>query len=246
MQSTNNKLLYLPIKNVQLNHKLNKENMKKFILGLAAMLTLFSCAESNGTSDVVYISLTDEEKELFNNELGVNEALYIGNLQDKYKIDPNFPITVSKIDESSSVSKYDLATAAATYKILQKDIAAIEAADFDKFDNTTIEEVTIFDTKIQGAAINCGSNVHVSYLCLCEEADQRAYISFPSNAEMINNWVKEVENKPDFAGQSEFARTMSLLLIQTIKCDNPRLLTAFTHDLSNGTKVRVVYCAATK
>ena len=220
--------------------------MKKFILGLAAMLALFSCTESNSAYDVVYVSFTDEEKDLFNNELGVNEALYIGNLQDKYKIDPNFPITVSKIDESSSVSKYDLVTASATYKILQNDIAAIEAADFDKLNNSTIEEDTIFNTKVQGAAINCGSNVHVSYLCLCEEADQRAYISFPSNAEMINNWVKEVENNPDFAGQSEFARTMSLLLIQTIKCDNPRLLTAFTHELSNGTKVRIVYCAATK
>ena len=153
--------------------------MKKFILGLAAMLALFSCTESNSAYDVVYVSFTDEEKDLFNNELGVNEALYIGNLQDKYKIDPNFPITVSKIDESSSVSKYDLVTASATYKILQNDIAAIEAADFDKLNNSTIEEDTIFNTKVQGAAINCGSNVHVSYLCLCEEADQRAYISFP-------------------------------------------------------------------
>lgn len=220
--------------------------MKRFILGLAAMLALFSCTESGSKHDVIYVSLTDQEKQLFEKEVGVNEQLYIGSLCDKYRIDPEFVVSVYKLDGETSASKFDLSTACVTYKMLQESIDAIKTADFDKFDNTTIEEVTIFDTKIQGAAINCGSNVHVSYLCLCEEADQRAYISFPSNAEMINNWVKEVENKPDFAGQSEFARTMSLLLLQTIRCDNPRLLTAFTHELSNGTKVRVVYCAATK
>lgn len=49
--------------------------MKKVLFAFVLTLAVCACSSNNGTYDISYVDFTDEEKALFEQEIGVNDKL---------------------------------------------------------------------------------------------------------------------------------------------------------------------------
>ena len=89
-------------------------------------LAVCACSSNNGTYDISYVDFTDEEKALFEQEIGVNDKLYLADLAEKYKVSDRSFINVIKLDSLSTLDDIfdlDKKIATVTLHLLNEDKA---------------------------------------------------------------------------------------------------------------------------
>lgn len=167
--------------------------MKKLIGFIAVLLLFASCGGNNQNSanedkyDIAYIGLSDTDKEMFQSEVAVNDALYLNGLESNYTVSKLLPITATNVDAVSNVFEMDLALCQTIYNTLMPN-ASIQ------LDESQINDGEMFDTKFKGLVYDCGENIGVSALWFYLDDDKRAYMRMPFSMEGVQSHFKMAEN----------------------------------------------------
>lgn len=214
--------------------------MKKLI-GVIAVLLLFSACAGEGEDkhEITYIGLSDTDKELFQSEVAVNEALYLNGLESNYTVSKLLPITATNVDAVSNVFEMDLAVCQNIYSSIIPNASL-------QLDESQINDGELFNTKIKGLVYDCGGNIGVSALWFYLDADQRAWMRMPFSLEGVQSHFEMQENSELYTGLSTQDMYHAHFVKSLQNGADTQILIAFTHQLTSGTKVRVSFLAEKK
>ena len=224
--------------------------MKKIFSIIAMSLALLSCGgnENNANGFKMYaIGLDEAEKELAVNELKVNDELFIGEFSEVYTVLPNSTFMVCKIEEGALPASNDRLMAGALFMALIQ-MSGLEHPEIDckGFNDCELEEYQILNVQFLGVARPYGDSVY-SYM-LDTTGRERSYIQYSHVKQVADESINlgaEIYNEIA-PGGSESEKYIAYSLFSVLNGDAQNYLTAFTHELSNGTKVRVICMTLSK
>ena len=203
--------------------------MKKILLGILVMLALVSCGETEPT--VMYMGLTEEDQMLFKSEVGLNDQLYLGEYLQAYKINFETPIDVSKLDGSyDEPMDIDLILTSGHIASRRSDLNAsvieYSAEKMLSSESTPFIKVTTFDL---------GSDRTLLYAYL--EDEQRGFAGCPIQT---STYMPMVAASVSEGSQEVDMHTVYHLMLLA-QGQYPWCFASFVHELSNGTKVHVLF-----
>ena len=225
--------------------------MKKLI-GIIAVLLLFaSCGGNSQNSeklDVLFVEVSDEDQKLFQDEIGTNAELYLGNLAENYKISEAIPVTVFDRKESElsgSMTDLDLDgsmfTIAVTQALLGNGLTVPEDLD-NRIKQTEYQDV-LNDGGV-GYALNIGEDRYISYIYF--PGDQRSYSFLPTGLSESLQFIEDNKNEAYLAGKSETDQLVTVSMQRIVYSLDAQVFTSFNCQLSNGTTLRVGFLAEKK
>jgi hypothetical protein len=232
--------------------------MKKVFLGMLAALVLSACSSE---PDVMYIGLSEEDTQLFTAEVGLNPDIYFKDLSTAYKVVGNTPIFVYKMSNTApdSYAEEDLLNNyLGEIKRLDDAYAAVgydnmtytkDYIDF-KHDNLlqTPYQYAIFnDALFAGYIHDCGGGENI--ICTQSIGDNyrsmySPHINFEQFMALIMPSYKE--SLAEFCEDESFLPIVLNSILGGAVNFYPWYFSGFSHTLSNGTHIRVVFYAEKK
>lgn len=218
--------------------------MKKLIGVIAVLLLFASCGGNNQNSakfDVVFVEVSKENQKLFQDEIGTNAELYLGELAENYKISKAVPVTVFERKESElSGSANDLELDGHMFTISVRPITSEDIGD--RIEQTKYQKVV--NDSAMGYVLNISNDKYISYLYF--PGDQRSYSFLPISLSESLQFIENNNNDPIFAGKSETDQLVTVNMLRCIHGKFAQVLTSFNCKLSNGKTLRVGFLAEKK
>ena len=218
--------------------------MKKVLFAFVLTLAVCACSSNNGTYDISYVDFTDEEKALFEQEIGVNDKLYLADLAEKYKVSDKNIINVIKLDSLSTLDDIfdlDKKIATVTLNLLNEDKAL--GLDDEVIKNIMNQPYTIVnDRSCAGMYYDMG-HMTITYMLF---GDEVSYTSWPLNKASITEWTKARRSESEYKDKSETDLRVLLHLLQISRSEYPGFYSGITKTLSTGQKVRINFTAVKK
>lgn len=219
--------------------------MKKLFIALTSVMMLGACAGSaEKTYDIAYIDFTEEEQELFANEIGASDEAYLSEGAEIYKISANSLITVSKLADSTSVTdlcKCDLAIASVWLKLMKDSLPGVTDEMFDSYDSASCTNVDEYNCA--GMYYDLGPDYSITYMIF---GDESSYTSLPLKRDVVAAWTAERRAEAEYANSSETSLRVLLNLLQVARGEYPSVYCGITKTLSTGQKVRINFTAERK
>ena len=228
--------------------------MKKVFIALTSVLMLASCAGSsdkksndNLNSDsnyVAYVDFTEEEKTLFESEIGINDELYLADMTKFYKVNRGIPITVTKLSDDTSLDDiyaYDLKIAKANLISLHGNLPGITDETVNGINNAPCGIVEQFSCV--GLYYDFGAKYSITYMLFNDEV---SYTSAPLGVDVVTAWTSERKTEAEYANHSELDLRVLLHVLQFVRGEYPIVYSGITKTLSTGQKVRINFAAELK
>ena len=218
--------------------------MKKLFIALASVVMLAACAGSGHKNyNIAYIGLSDEEKTLFESEIGADDASYLQDLAEKYTIGKEAMITVSKQADTTSITglcSYDQNIASATLKLLKDYLPGTTDQMLDSFDGAKYDFVD--DFSCAGMYYDFGEHT-MAYMIFCDEV---SYTILPMKRDVVEAWTKARKGEAAYANHSEVDLRVMMGILQLVNGEVPFFLGGISKTLSTGQKVRINFTAELK
>jgi hypothetical protein len=218
--------------------------MKKVLFAFVLTLAVCACSSNNGTYDICYVDFTDEEKALFEQEIGVNDKLYLADLAEKYKVSDGSIINVIKLDSLSTLDDIfdlDKKIATVTLNLLNEDKAL--GLNDEVIKNIMNQPYTIVnDFSCAGMYYDFGA-ITATYVLF---GDEVSYTSWPLSTATVTEWTKERKAEAEYKDKSETDLRALLHIIQISRGEYPGFYSGITKTLSTGQKVRINFTAELK
>lgn len=215
--------------------------MKKLIGIFAVLLLIVSCGGNNQNSQVVFVEVSDENKNLFLDEIGTNAELYLEALAEDYQISNVIPITVFERKESElSHSANDLELDGHMFTLAVRPITSEDIGDHIQ----QTKYLKVLDDSAMGYVLYLSNDKYISYVYF--PGDQRSYSFLPIGLSDSLHYIESNNNDSLFAGKSE---TDQLVTVNMLRCGQSTLaqfFTSFNCQLSNGKTLRVGFLAEKK
>ena len=223
--------------------------MKKIFFALASIIMLGACSgfADKSTYDVVYVNFSDEEKALFESEIGVNSDLYLTEiaLENRYKLSENNFITVTKLADNSTLTdvwEHDLKMASALLHMAQQTVPEITDEMADGI--VDVPAQSIRSTELAGMYYDFGDNFTMTHFVWDNEV---SITSMPlTNRNAIIEWTKQKRTDPEYADYTETDLRVTLSMVELWSCNWPAINCGFSKTLSSGQKVRINFTAILK
>lgn len=229
--------------------------MKKIFFALASIIMLGACSGScsgsgsadKSTYDVAYVNFSDEEKALFESEIGVNSDLYLAEtgIEDKYELYENNLIAVTKLADNytmTDVWDHDLKMASVLLYTAQE--AVPEITD-EMVDGIVDVPASIIDfLGCAGMYYDFGDNFSMTYFVCGNEV---SFTSMPfTNRNAIIEWTKQRRMEPEYADFSETDLRVMHSCADLTNGNWALVNCGVTKTLSSGQKVRINFTAKLK
>ena len=218
--------------------------MKKVLFAFVLTLAVCACSSNNGTYDICYVDFTDEEKALFEQEIGVNDKLYLADLAEKYKVSNRNIINVIKLDSTATLDNifdFDKKIASVSFNLVSQESGL--GLNEDAIKNLVNQPYTIVnDFSCAGMYYDFGA-ITATYVLF---GDEVSYTSWPLSTATVTEWTKARKAEAEYKDKSETDLRAMLHIIQISRGEYPGFYSGITKTLSTGQKVRINFTAELK